>query len=267
MDAVIAIIGALVSLGTLLGLVARLTGPERARRRALQSKEHLDNAPTGLRPAFERMHWEASVHLAAITLSAASYGRHLGVWATTAFLSLLGVGVFAAFATIGADWDSATSVLKFDGLFSIMAIVFILVSLMTVSTAAAIEGSRRHFYSAVFDSLYARVEPDSSLLEKARTRDNRKGFFCLALMLAGAMILSISVLGINIGLSLRGITPGGIVEQVIAFGLPLGVVGVGASSWLLLFRWGRRPLGTLFSTSEVKSDDELGGDGITGVAS
>ena len=94
MDLVLSFVGGLVSVATLVGVVARLTGPERAHRRALRAKEELENAPAALRPAFEKMHWEASVHLVAVTLSAASYGRFRGLWMAGSALVAALLGLF-----------------------------------------------------------------------------------------------------------------------------------------------------------------------------
>lgn len=250
MDIALAIISGLVSLGTLAGLIARLKGPDRARRRASQAKEALDIAPAPLRPAFEKMHWEASVHLAAVTLSAASYGRHLGAWASVGILSLLGAGAFSTVVVLESEWDPIEKLLTIDPASGIGTLLCSLLGLLTLAMAGSIEGSRRRLYSILFDKLYAREDPEPIVFRDARTRDFHKWFFLLALTLAGGTLLLVNAMGINIGLTMQGITPKGAASTALQTVAIVGALGVGGSSWPLLLRWSRRPMHTVFPSPQ-----------------
>ena len=147
MDLVLSFVGGLVSVATLVGVVARLTGPERAHRRALRAKEELENAPAALRPAFEKMHWEASVHLVAVTLSAASYGRFRGLWD-----GRFGPGGRPPRPVLGdadgAEWElgSEAGALTLDNANIQLVALFFLASFVSLSVTGAMDGSRRQLY-------------------------------------------------------------------------------------------------------------------------
>ncbi|MGP5709820.1 hypothetical protein ACTXPC_15600 [Brachybacterium alimentarium] len=247
MSIALASISGLVSVATLVGIIARLTGPERARRRALQAKEALDNAPAALQPAFEKMHWEASVHLVAMTLCAASYGRFRGLWVLGSVLSLLGVGVFSVMLTVGAAWDTEEGLVLDD--LSLGALCLLLViSIVTITTTGAIEGSRREFYRKVFDKLYAREDPEKELLMEARTQDFRRWSLLWALLWALSSALLVTAMGVNAGITARGTQLEGAPSYFLTGCLVVGIVGVAVLSWLLLVRWTRRPLHMVFSS-------------------
>lgn len=251
-DGLFSAAGLLGAVATLVGVAAGMTGPERARRRAAQAKRALDSAPRELLPAFERMHWEASVHLVAVTLSAASYGRYPGAWASVGVLSLAGVGVFSALLTTETKWDPEVGALSLDGTYAVLAILFGVTCFLTLPVAGSIEGSRQRFYSIMFDKLFARVHPGAELLEEARKRDSRKWFVLLAVGWTFSLILLIGATGVNTGMTAQGTQPAGIGGGVLTGCLVAGTLGVGIFSWVLLLRWNwnRRPLDTLFSPPE-----------------
>lgn len=224
-------------MATLVGVAARLTGPERARRRAAREKDALDNAPDALRPAFERMYWEASVHLVALTLSAASYGRFRGLWVVVSLLTLLGLGVFSMMLAAENTRDSTTVAL---------VALYALASWGIASVAGAIEGSRRRLYRKVFDKLHAREDPDPELLAEARAKDSHKGSVLLSVLFGFSAIVLVGALGVYVGAVGMGsglaVAPARILSLVLLF----SVLGVAVSSWFLLVQWTRRPLHTLF---------------------
>lgn len=165
-------------------------------------------------------------------------------------MSLIGVGVFSVMLAVESEWDPEASDLSLDGASVVLVGMFMLICIMTLSVTGSIEGSRRRFYSIVFDKLYAREEPEAELLEEARTEDARKWFSELALGWALSLILLVGTTGVNVGVTLQGTQLAGAGGHLLTTCLVIGAIGVGGFSWLLLLRWNRRPLHTLFSTPD-----------------
>ncbi|MGP5056964.1 hypothetical protein ACTXJ3_18015 [Brachybacterium paraconglomeratum] len=250
MDLVLSVIGGLVSVATLVGVVGQLTGPERARRRAAREKEALDSAPAALRPAFERMHWEASVHLVAVMMSAASYGRFRGLWVAVSILVTVSLGMFSAMLTGQGKWEPETGSLTVDDVNVRLVAVFFLASAGLLSMAGAMEGSRRRLYRKVFDDLIERKDPDRRLLMEAQSRDAHKRSVGLGLAWGFSASLLVSAMGLNVGLMGLGVGPGVSFARVVTVVLIAGMVGTALTSWFLLAQWTRRPLHTLFPSQQ-----------------
>lgn len=256
MDLVLSAIGGLVSVATLVGVVARLTGPERAHRRAARAKEELENAPAALRPAFEKMHWEASVHLVAVTLSAASYGRFRGLWMAGSALVAALLGLFSAMLTGQSEWDPEAGTLTVDDANVQLVALFFVASLGSLSIAGAMDGSRRRLYRKVFDRLLEREEPDRDLLLGARSRDSHKGFTLLGVAWGLSASLLVTAVGLNVGLTLSEVRPGETSARAVAIALSVGIVGTTVTSWFLLARWTHRPLRTLFPSADGEQQED-----------
>src|SRR5699024_1406201 len=255
MDLALSVIGGLVSVATLVGVVARLTGPERAHRRAARAKEELEEAPAALRPAFEKMHWEASVHLVAVTLSAASYGRFRGLWVAASAPVAALLGLSSAMLTGQSEWDPEAGSLTLDDANIQLVALSFLASLLFLSTTGAMDGSRRRLYYKVFDTLLERKEPARGLLLEARSRDSYKGFTLLGLRWGFSASLLISAVGLNIGLTVSEVSPRETFARAVATALTAGIAGTVATSWFLLARWTHRPLRTLFPSVDSKQQE------------
>lgn len=255
MDLVLSFVGGLVSVATLVGVVARLTGPERAHRRALRAKEELENAPAALRPAFEKMHWEASVHLVAVTLSAASYGRFRGLWMAGSALVAALLGLFSVMLTGQSEWDPEAGTLTLDDANFQLVALFFLASFVSLSVTGAMDGSRRRLYRKVFAKLLERKEPDRGLLSEARSRDTHKGFRLLGLGWGFSVSLLITAMGLNVGLTVPEMSPGGIFGLSVTTALTAGIAGTVGTSWFLLLQWTHRPQRTLFPSESEEQPE------------
>lgn len=238
------VIGIAVSVATLVGAAIGLSGRERARRRTERAAAELKRAPAELRPAYERMHWEASVHHVALALSAASYGRGLGFAAFVGAISLTGVGLFGliVFEETEAGVDIAVNWTSVFG-----ACLFTLATMFAAGYAAGVEASRRHLYDHLFDRLIVRKEPDQDLLNEASHRDSgkRKMLVGVAFALFGAVFVGAAAA--NLALTIAHPAAQGIVAEipgwlVAASGIVTGVLGA-----MFVFKPTRRPLQTLLS--------------------
>lgn len=256
MDLVLSFVGGLVSVTTLLGVVARLTGPERAHRRAARAKEELENAPAALRPAFEKMHWEASVHLVAVTLSTASYGRFPGLWMAGSALVAACLGLFSTMLTGQSEWDPETGSLTLDNANIQLVALFFLASWGSLSVTGALDGSRRRLYHKVFKRLLDREEPDRDLLLEARTQDSHKGSALLGWVWGFSASLMVTAVGLNVGLTVAEVNLGGPAGWLIPAAVTGGTVGTVATSWVLLAQWTHRPLRTLFPSADSEQQED-----------
>lgn len=256
MDLVLSFIGGLVSVATLVGVLARLTGPERAHRRAARAKEELESAPAALRPAFEKMHWEASVHLVAVTLSAASYGRFRGLWMAGSALVAALLGLFSVMLTGQSEWDPEAGSLTINNANLQLVLLFFVASVVSLSVAGAMDGSRRRLYHKVFDRLLEREDPDRDLLLEARNRDAHKGFMLLGFAWGFSASLLVTAVGVNVGLTVSEVSPGGTLARAVAAVLSVGVVGTTVTSWFLLARWTHWPLRTLFPSADSEQRED-----------
>lgn len=227
------VLAACVSLATVLGVLAELSGLARARRRLERLSLILKDCPARLDRAVKVMHFEAYARFIAVSASRAAYPIALGPVAPltlAAGVAIAGVWGFS----LGSEQEFMPHAL--DGASVLLAAILLLGVAGTASFFFGVLGSRKSFREHIFENLRRGANPDKDHVDKALHEESGTKEAFLAGLLG--VLLGITVFTVSLFIGHLGIEQP--TEEWLNWSMRVLVVSSAGAAWIVWYLLLRR---------------------------